>query len=276
LCAQAAELERGDDGPRPVGRSSPPATSSRLPGRPVARSPGTTRGQRRRNERGAASASGLERRLGRAPRSRSRSPPEHAAGPAPPAPCPGNPSASPDQDDIAGNGPQARSAAAVAPTAQPSASNPSASNRQRPTSAATGPIPVLTYSAQSSTRTPHSAQGGRSASVNDAAVTTCPHRAITRPLRARSRPINSSLTRWVYPSPQQATATHATWRAGQSRPSRLRVVTVRSAETPFPRTGRGLAQSDVASNLRDCLGRCSVGLLRGGRIRAASRCGAPT
>ena len=80
--------------------------------------------------------------------------------------------------------------------------------RAAPTSqAATGPIRVLAYSAQFSTRTPHSAQDGRSASVNDAAVTTCPHRAMTRPLRARSRPINSSLTRWVYPSPQHATAT---------------------------------------------------------------------
>jgi hypothetical protein len=89
------------------------------------------------------------------------------------------------------------------PTPQ-AATNP----RAAPTpQAATGPIRVLAYSAQFSTRTPHSAQDGRSASVNDAAVTTCPHRAITRPLRARSRPINSSLTRWVYPSPQHATAT---------------------------------------------------------------------
>ena len=74
---------------------------------------------------------------------------------------------------------------------QPSPTNPGGSVSGDPA------IPVLAQSAQPSTRTLHSAQGGRSASVNDAAVTTCPHRAITRPLRARSRPINSSLTRWV-------------------------------------------------------------------------------
>ena len=61
---------------------------------------------------------------------------------------------------------------------------------------------------QSSPATPQGAHGGPSASVNDAAVTTCPHRAITRPLRARSRPIKSSFTRWVYPLPQHPTATH--------------------------------------------------------------------
>jgi hypothetical protein len=90
-----------------------------------------------------------------------------------------------------------------APQRSPSGDNPL---RDNPSTAAPD--------SHSSPRTRHSAHGGRSASVNDAAVTTCPHRAITRPLRARSRAINSSLTRWVYPSPQQATATHP----GPARP----------------------------------------------------------
>ena len=61
---------------------------------------------------------------------------------------------------------------------------------------------------------------GRNASVNDAAVTTCPHRASTRPVRARSRPIEFLAHQMRVPIPA----------AGHSHPPRASV----SAASPGP------------------------------------------
>ena len=122
----SATTARASTGPRPTSASAingpgPPTSNHRSPWRaerrnsPTSAASSARRGSRRHRRPGS----------GRAPRSRSRSPPEHAAGPAPARPPPpGNPSARPISDDKAGNGPHARFAAAAAPTA---------TNRQRPT-----------------------------------------------------------------------------------------------------------------------------------------------
>ena len=103
---------------------------------------------------------------------------------------------------------------------------------------------------------------GRSASVNDAAVTTCPHRASTRPLRARSRPINSSLTRCVYPSPQHATATHP----GPPCPAPRRVLRVDPRRLPSaPARGRSRRTRACRHHRHPCNRRCTCTRTRGRR-----------